>query len=94
MSGLDEQYTESERAQARKRIKDRRGFGWHLATYVIINVFLVLIWWFSGGGGFWPIWTMVPWGIGLAFHFVATFLDRPITEGDVERELRRHGRRA
>jgi hypothetical protein len=46
------------RAQAIRRLKGKRDFGWHFATYVIINGFLVFIW--SVGGGFWPVWVMAP----------------------------------
>jgi hypothetical protein len=70
----------------------RRDFGWHFATYVIINGFLVFIW-SIGGGGFWPIWVIVPWGIGLAFHAWYAFGSKPITEADIRREMSRHGDR-
>lgn len=32
---------DTQRAQAIRRLKVRRDFGWHFATYVIINGFLV-----------------------------------------------------
>jgi hypothetical protein len=35
---------DTRRAQAIRRLKVRRDFGWHLATYVIINGFLIFIW--------------------------------------------------
>jgi hypothetical protein len=82
----DDTGTEVERAQARQRLKVKRDFGWHVATYVIVNGFLTFIW-TLGGGSFWPIWVMVPWGIGLAFHGAYTLLGRPISERDVQREM-------
>lgn len=84
---------DTRRAQAIRRLKARRDFGWHFATYVIINGFLVFIWLISGGGGFWPIWVIVPWGIGLAFHAWYAFGSKPITEADIRREMSRHGDR-
>lgn len=78
------------RAQAIRRLKVKRDFGWHFATYVIINGFLVFIW-SVGGGGFWPVWVMAPWGIGLAFHAWYAFGSRPVTEADIRREMRKHG---
>ncbi len=54
--------------------KARVEFKQHLAAYLIINTMLVAIWFLSGGwehrhwGGFWPIWTLLFWGVGLAFH--------------------------
>lgn len=83
---------EVRRNQARKRLEIRRDFSWHLVTYVVVNALLVFVWAINGGG-FWPIWTMVPWGIGLVFHAWYAFVGRPITEDDVERELRRGGHR-
>jgi eukaryotic-like serine/threonine-protein kinase len=45
-----------------------RSFKTHLTLYVLVNVFLIGIWAASGGGYFWPIWSMLGWGIGLAVH--------------------------
>jgi len=33
--------------------------------YLAVNAFLVFIWLLSGGGYFWPIWTMAGWGLGI-----------------------------
>ena len=35
------------------------------AVYLAVNALLVGIWFFSGGGYFWPIWVMGGWGLGL-----------------------------
>ena len=91
-TGPDEAGTDLARTQALARLKIKRDFGWHLATYLIITGFLTFIW-PLGGGGFWPIWVIVPWGVGLAFHAAYTFLGRPITERDIHREMgERNGR--
>ena len=39
-----------------------------LFAYVVINLFLIGIWAFSGRGAFWPIWVMLGWGLGMAFY--------------------------
>ena len=77
------------REVARKRIKERRDFYWHLVTYVIINAFMVFIWAMGPRVGFWPVWVMVPWGIGLAFHAWNALSRQETTEADVEAEIRR-----
>ena len=41
------------------------------------------------GGYFWPIWPIVGLAIALGFLAWATFGQRPITEADIEREMRR-----
>lgn len=75
------------REAAIKRLEDRRELKTHLAIYLIVNVGLVVIWAASGGGYFWPIWSIGGWGIGLLFHAWSTFGERPITEEDIEREM-------
>lgn len=40
----------------------------HLTVYVLVNVLLIGIWAASGGGEFWPIWSILGWGIGVAGH--------------------------
>ncbi len=52
--------------------KRRASFKTHLATYVIINVFLWAIWFFTDGDRYgsnlpWPVWSTLGWGIGLVF---------------------------
>jgi hypothetical protein len=74
---------------AHKRLTDRRDFGAHLVAYVVVNLFLVLIWAFTGAGYFWPAWVLGGWGIGLAMHAWDVFFRRDITDADVEREVRR-----
>ena len=61
---------------ATQRVRRRIGFYWHLTTYLLVNLMLVAIWYFSGAGYFWPVWVMLFWGIGLAFNAVAVFLRR------------------
>jgi len=55
----------------------RASFKSHLATYVIVNLFLWGIWFFTGRGGDkapWPVWPTLGWGIGLAFHYLAAYV--------------------
>lgn len=75
--------------QARKRVADRRDFGSHLVAYVVINSFFVLMWALSGRGYFWPAWVIGGWGIGIVLHAWEVFVRRPVTDADVEEELRR-----
>jgi hypothetical protein len=79
-----------ERDAARRRVQARRDFGSHLVAYVVINAFLVVVWAVTGGGYFWPVWVLGGWGIGLVMHAWDVFLRRPVTEADIDAELRRH----
>jgi 2TM domain len=78
------------REQARERVKKRREFWPHLLVYVMVNAFVVVVWFMTDGGGFfWPIFLMVAWGIGLVMHAWDAFFRTEITEQDVDREVAR-----
>lgn len=78
--------------QARERVDDRRELGSHVAAYVVVNASLVLVWALTGAGYFWPIWVLAAWGIGIVLHVWEVFVRRPVTDADVEAELRRRHR--
>ena len=83
-------HQDEERRLALKRIRARRDLGTHTVTYLVVNAFLVLIWWVTTPGGyFWPIWPIGGWAIGLALNAWDVLGRRPITEADIDRELRR-----
>ena len=77
------------RQQALARVKSRRDFGAHLVSYLVINAFLIVIWAVTGAGYFWPVWVLAGWGSGLVMHAWTAFIQRPITEADIDAELRR-----
>ncbi len=69
---------------AKARVEQKKGFYADLASYCIVNAALFLIWRFAAGGGYpWFLWPLGGWGIGLAFHFVATFV-LPSAQGNWE----------
>ena len=60
--------------RAKKRVESIIGFYWHLASYIVVNVFLILLIGFNAGfSGFGPYATAFFWGIGLFFHFIGVF---------------------
>ena len=58
---------------AESKVKARRGFYVHLTAYLVVNAFLVFIWYMSGTGYPWFLWVMAGWGIGLVSNAVAVF---------------------
>ena len=74
---------------AKKRVKFKR----HLASYIIVNGFLWLLWWFTEGRqGFgtempWPAWSSLGWGIGLAFSYYGAYHDN--RDDDIIREYQK-----
>ncbi|HKF00634.1 MAG TPA: DUF1707 domain-containing protein [Actinomycetes bacterium] len=52
---------------------ERRELAVHAATYLAVNALLILVWLVSlaagrGTNGFWPLWVLLGWGIGLVAH--------------------------
>ncbi len=73
--------------QARKRVEEKRGFFSHLAAYVIVNIILFLIWYFTDSDFPWFIFPLGGWGIGVLFHFLGVFVFDPLrSQGAVEKE--------
>jgi len=62
--------------RAKKKVDAIVGFYWHLAVYIIVNLFLIILIAVNsseGFSGFGPYATAFFWGIGLAFHFLGVF---------------------
>ena len=78
-----------EREAARRRLQARRDFGSHLVSYVVVNVFLVVVWAVTGAGYFWPIWMLGRMGHRAVLHAWDVFWRRPVTEADVDAEMAR-----
>jgi hypothetical protein len=81
----------SARDYARKRLQAKRDFTSHLVAYAVVNALLVGVWAMTGAGYFWPAWVLAGWGAGLVLHAWDVFWRRPITESEIEDELRRRG---
>ena len=71
---IKEERREYQKKRTRKAALRRRqvGFHWHLWSYLLVNLALLLTnkltpgpWWFH--------WSVLGWGIGLAFHFKAVY---------------------
>ena len=82
--GLDSQILETAIEQEQQAIKKEKiwkvwlkrrkvGFYSHLWSYLMVNGALLLINNFTPGP-WWFQWSVLGWGIGLAFHFKATFI--------------------
>jgi hypothetical protein len=76
------------RNAAVERLKKKREFYQHLLAYVLVNAFLVGLWALvSDGGFFWPVFSILGWGIGLAFHAWETFSWPAFSEEKIRREM-------
>ena len=57
----------------------RASFKYHLSTYIVINAFFWILWYFTDEsrthrGWPWPVWPMLGWGIGLLFHYMGAYV--------------------
>ena len=80
------------REAARRRVQAKRDFGSHLVAYIVVNACLVSLWAITGAGYFWPAWVLACWGAGLVLHAWDVYWRRPVTDADVNEELRHHHR--
>ena len=58
---------------AKKRVKELKGFYSHLASYILIISFLCFINLRFSPEHIWFYWPMLGWGIGLASHGISVF---------------------
>ena len=83
------------REQALRTLKKRRDFHTHVFVYATVNAIVWGVWAIIGassGGWFpWPLWLTLGWGIGLVFNAWDVYFRRPITEGEIRREMDRLG---
>ena len=84
--------SEDIRAQALENIKRKRRFQQAVLGWVVLNALMVVIWFFSGRGYFWPIWTMLGMGFAVAAAWLSAYTSagkKGISEGDVDAEVKR-----
>lgn len=61
---------------ARQRVEAKKGFFIHLLMYIVVNLFLVFVWWFTSGPGNYPwfVWVIAGWGVGVIANAIAVFI--------------------
>jgi hypothetical protein len=79
---------------AQKRVKLKKGFYRHLASFIVIGLFFFIINLTTDSTDIWFHFPMVAWGIGLAFHYIRVFgvpyvgaLDGNWEAEEIEKEL-------
>jgi uncharacterized membrane protein len=75
-----------------RRIARRQWFWLHLAVFVVIEVFLVVIWALGSTSYPWFIFPLFGWGVFVAAHAVYAFVVRDPEEIMVERAARQEGK--
>lgn len=64
------------RERARKRVEEIKGFRIHVFTYIVVNIGLFAIDYFTSPGNYWFYWPLLGWGIGLVMHWFGVYGSR------------------
>jgi len=74
--------------EARKRVKEKKDFYIHFATYIAVNILLVIIWALTDLGGYpWFVWPLGCWGVFVLLHYLRVFVfERKSDIGAIEKE--------
>lgn len=83
--------------KARRRVRLKLFFMWHLAVFALVNVGLIAINLAFSPLVLWFIWPLVGWGVALGIHAFVTFgmggVSDALMDAEVERELTRRASR-
>ncbi len=79
-----ENYSQLELLKAKKRVKKVKEFYIHLIIYICVNSFLIIVNLLNSSSGYWFIFPLLGWGIGLLSHAAGTFNFIPFLNRDWE----------
>lgn len=79
----------TDRDQARVRVEKKHKLRADLVAYLVVNAALVVAWALGGFGYFWPGWVLAFWGVFLLLDAWNLYYRRPVTEAEIDEELRR-----
>jgi hypothetical protein len=79
------------RDAAIKQIKRKRDFLGHIVVFLVVNAGLWVVWAVNGGdtGDLWPAWVTGIWGVILVLDAFKVYGERPISDQQIEQEMRR-----
>lgn len=78
---------EVSRQWAQEKAEARYGFRWRAFVYAVINLLLIAIWYYSGPGFPWFLFSLGEWRIGLIAHYFRAY--GSVGEEWIERETER-----
>ncbi|HEX6869982.1 MAG TPA: 2TM domain-containing protein [Micromonosporaceae bacterium] len=78
------------RQLAIEQLRKKRDLQAHVLAYVTVNLFLTGIWLATNPHVFfWPIFPILGWGIGIAFHIWDVYSPQRLTEDKIQQEIER-----
>ena len=76
---------------AKSRVGQLRGFYVHLATFIVVNAFLIILNLITSPDSLWFYWVLLGWGIGLIAHALQVYGSFTIFGKDWEnRKIRKY----
>jgi hypothetical protein len=75
------------RSQAIQRLHQRRGLLNYVLGGVIVCLFMIAIWFFTGQGYFWPGWVIGGFVLGALGYEVNSMMNKPFTDEQIDREI-------
>ncbi len=85
--------------KARKRVRGKKGFYYHLAVYLSVSLFLIAINLLTSPWDPWASYPILGWGLVLFFHYLGAIgipflnLDKNWEEREIEREVQKMERK-
>ena len=78
-------------AEAKRRVKAKKGFYGNFTGWAVVNSILVIIWALSDPGGYpWFLWPLGIWGVFVLFNFLSVFVfERKTDVGAIEKEVKK-----
>ena len=61
--------------EAKKRVKEKRDFYSNFASWLVVNILLIIIWSLTENGGYyWFLYPLCIWGFFVLVHFLRIFV--------------------
>jgi 2TM domain len=80
-------YPDNDYLQTATQMQRWRDFSSNVFAYVVVNILLTTIWAVQGKGFFWPLYSLLGWGIGLSAQHFGVVIRGQITDKDVRQKL-------
>jgi fatty acid desaturase len=77
--------------EARRRVKEKKGFWGNFSSWAAVNVILIIIWALTDLGGYpWFLWPLGIWGVFVLFHYLRVFVfERKSDREAIAKEMER-----
>ena len=76
--------------EAKRRVREKKGFWGHFGAWASINLMLIVIWTLTDRGDPWFVWPLGIWGVFVLLHYLRVFIfERKSDRSAIEKEAER-----